>query len=383
MLSQNTKQEIGDKRQPSKQTIPVVMETPASSNIEITRNNTPQSARITTATPPPSSPTELESSNSVAADFEKSQVDPGEAPLTSQQTATGPATTNPSYNIQAQSGSSSQKPGPKEVLRGKCLWFDQKKGFGFITPDDEGDNVFVHHTEILARGFRSLELGEPVEFSLETDERGRIKAINVTGPHGAYVRGGQSISGAPNANLGRKMFFQSPHWTSSPQQTMADPQAVQQQTQQSVNAIGIQWPTQSSPVVPIVLYPHPSSQMMDSSMTQYPVFVGAPHGFHQYVPVHMTHAASSPPVPYNYYMVQDEPAMAQMRLRASYNNYPPNHSAGAHQQQQIDDPQTNSATAHLASLNLGRNDPMNHHQQSPRPFRLPPSQKPIQTHTAS
>merc|ERR1719329_73315 len=68
---------------------------------------------------------------------------------------------------------------------GTVKWFDVKKGFGFIVPDDGGDDVFVHQTAIHAEGFRSLAEGEPVEFStLEDPSNGKIKAQNVTGPMG-------------------------------------------------------------------------------------------------------------------------------------------------------------------------------------------------------
>merc|ERR1712003_254208 len=62
------------------------------------------------------------------------------------------------------------------------------KGFGFINPDDEGPDVFVHQTEIKAEGFRSLADGEPVEYIPETDAQGRIKATKVTGPGGKMYR---------------------------------------------------------------------------------------------------------------------------------------------------------------------------------------------------
>lgn len=63
------------------------------------------------------------------------------------------------------------------------------KGFGFISPDDDGKDVFVHQTEIQAEGFRSLADGEPVEYFVETDDSGRSKATKVTGPGGANVQG--------------------------------------------------------------------------------------------------------------------------------------------------------------------------------------------------
>eukprot|EP00339_Tiarina_fusa_P028538 CAMPEP_0117044948 /NCGR_PEP_ID=MMETSP0472-20121206/31122_1 /TAXON_ID=693140 ORGANISM="Tiarina fusus, Strain LIS" /NCGR_SAMPLE_ID=MMETSP0472 /ASSEMBLY_ACC=CAM_ASM_000603 /LENGTH=129 /DNA_ID=CAMNT_0004756815 /DNA_START=66 /DNA_END=455 /DNA_ORIENTATION=+ len=72
---------------------------------------------------------------------------------------------------------------------GTVKWFDTKKGFGFITPDEGGGDVFVHQTAIHAEGFRSLAEGEPVEFSVITDDKGKTKADSVTGPMGAFVQG--------------------------------------------------------------------------------------------------------------------------------------------------------------------------------------------------
>ncbi|KAL3806568.1 hypothetical protein ACHAXA_008697 [Cyclostephanos tholiformis] len=68
-----------------------------------------------------------------------------------------------------------------EKVRGVVKWFDAKKGFGFITPEDGSIDLFVHHSSIHAAGFRSLGDGESVEFD--------TKAINVTGPDGGYVQG--------------------------------------------------------------------------------------------------------------------------------------------------------------------------------------------------
>eukprot|EP00600_Ochromonadales_sp_CCMP1393_P005151 CAMPEP_0174963676 /NCGR_PEP_ID=MMETSP0004_2-20121128/5460_1 /TAXON_ID=420556 /ORGANISM="Ochromonas sp., Strain CCMP1393" /LENGTH=123 /DNA_ID=CAMNT_0016212323 /DNA_START=163 /DNA_END=534 /DNA_ORIENTATION=- len=73
---------------------------------------------------------------------------------------------------------------------GKVKFFDTVKGFGFITPDDGGSDVFVHQTAILAQGFRSLAEGEDVEYDLSEDvEKGKTFASNVTGPNGSYVQG--------------------------------------------------------------------------------------------------------------------------------------------------------------------------------------------------
>eukprot|EP00922_Rhytidocystis_sp_ex-Travisia-forbesii_P051410 GHVS01076305.1.p1 GENE.GHVS01076305.1~~GHVS01076305.1.p1 ORF type:complete len:228 (+),score=42.95 GHVS01076305.1:20-703(+) len=62
------------------------------------------------------------------------------------------------------------------------------QGYGFIGMPGETEDVFVHQSDIHARGFRSLCEGEMVEFDLIT-EKGRKKAIRVTGPNGEYVVG--------------------------------------------------------------------------------------------------------------------------------------------------------------------------------------------------
>ena len=47
---------------------------------------------------------------------------------------------------------------------GTVKWFNEKKGFGFIKPDDGGDDLFVHHSNINIDGFRTLQEGQKVEF---------------------------------------------------------------------------------------------------------------------------------------------------------------------------------------------------------------------------
>jgi cold shock CspA family protein len=76
-----------------------------------------------------------------------------------------------------------------EKFTGKCKWFNAKKGFGFIVRDDEQPDIFVHQSGIHAEGFRSLGEGEEVHFEVTADAEGRLKAVNVTGPAGAYVQG--------------------------------------------------------------------------------------------------------------------------------------------------------------------------------------------------
>jgi len=71
---------------------------------------------------------------------------------------------------------------------GTVKWFNSQKGFGFITPSSGGDDLFVHQSAINAEGFRTLGEGETVEFDV-TEENGKAKAINVSGPGGVYVQG--------------------------------------------------------------------------------------------------------------------------------------------------------------------------------------------------
>ena len=74
--------------------------------------------------------------------------------------------------------------------------FNTQKGFGFIDPDGDGPDVFVHQTDIKADGFRSLADGENVEYVPQEDAQGRLKATKVTGP------GGENVQGAPYENPG-------------------------------------------------------------------------------------------------------------------------------------------------------------------------------------
>jgi cold shock CspA family protein len=69
---------------------------------------------------------------------------------------------------------------------GVVKWFNAQKGFGFITPDDGGNDVFVHHTAINSEGFRSLDEGAQVEYDT-VEDGGRVSAANVSGPGGVPV----------------------------------------------------------------------------------------------------------------------------------------------------------------------------------------------------
>jgi cold shock protein len=65
----------------------------------------------------------------------------------------------------------------EEMAQGTVKWFNDSKGFGFITAED-GTDVFVHHTSIQGNGFKSLQEGDKVSFDIEKGPKGP-KAINV------------------------------------------------------------------------------------------------------------------------------------------------------------------------------------------------------------
>ena len=65
-------------------------------------------------------------------------------------------------------------------MKGSVKWFNDQKGFGFITPEDGSKDVFVHHSAIKMDGFRTLQENQKVEFEIEQSDKG---------PRAADVRG--------------------------------------------------------------------------------------------------------------------------------------------------------------------------------------------------
>ena len=63
------------------------------------------------------------------------------------------------------------------MMNGTVKWFNESKGFGFISRDD-GDDVFVHYSSISGNGFKTLLEGDAVSFELEEGPKG-LKAVNV------------------------------------------------------------------------------------------------------------------------------------------------------------------------------------------------------------
>ena len=58
------------------------------------------------------------------------------------------------------------------MARGTVKWFNDRKGFGFITPEDGGDDLFVHHSNIDMEGFRTLREGQTVEYEASEGKKG-------------------------------------------------------------------------------------------------------------------------------------------------------------------------------------------------------------------
>lgn len=63
------------------------------------------------------------------------------------------------------------------MAKGKVKWFNNQKGYGFVTPES-GDDVFVHHSAIQGEGYKSLDEGQEVEFEVEQGPKGE-QAVNV------------------------------------------------------------------------------------------------------------------------------------------------------------------------------------------------------------
>ena len=70
-------------------------------------------------------------------------------------------------------------------ITGTVKWFNDSKGFGFVTRDDGEKDVFVHHSDVQGEGFKTLAEGEKVEFDVVQGEKGP-RAENVVKVGGGY-----------------------------------------------------------------------------------------------------------------------------------------------------------------------------------------------------
>ena len=66
-------------------------------------------------------------------------------------------------------------------MKGTVKWFNAEKGYGFITNDASGEDVFVHYSSIVSEGYKSLNEGQKVTFDMESDPRDsrKLRAVNV------------------------------------------------------------------------------------------------------------------------------------------------------------------------------------------------------------
>ena len=65
------------------------------------------------------------------------------------------------------------------MAQGTVKWFNQEKGYGFISPDDGGEDLFVHYSGIVGEGFRSLDEGAKVSYEVTRGKKG-LQAENVS-----------------------------------------------------------------------------------------------------------------------------------------------------------------------------------------------------------
>ena len=67
---------------------------------------------------------------------------------------------------------------------GTVKFFNDSKGYGFIAPDDGGNDAFVHITAVERAGLRTLAQNQKVSYDLEQDQRGKTKAVNIQAVEG-------------------------------------------------------------------------------------------------------------------------------------------------------------------------------------------------------
>jgi cold shock protein len=76
-------------------------------------------------------------------------------------------------------GAPKEKGGLRYMAQGTVKWFSDEKGYGFISPDDGGEDLFVHHNGIAGEGYKSLEEGSKVSYEATQGRKG-MQAENVS-----------------------------------------------------------------------------------------------------------------------------------------------------------------------------------------------------------
>ena len=76
-------------------------------------------------------------------------------------------------------GPEKQKGGLRYMAQGTVKWFNEDKGYGFISPDEGGEDLFVHYSGIVSNGFKSLDEGEKVTYEATQGRKG-MQAENVS-----------------------------------------------------------------------------------------------------------------------------------------------------------------------------------------------------------
>ena len=66
----------------------------------------------------------------------------------------------------------------KDVKTGVCVWFDAKKGFGFIAPDNNDEDIFLHWSNLEVEGFKTVKPNQKVSYELGKNHHG-VQAVNV------------------------------------------------------------------------------------------------------------------------------------------------------------------------------------------------------------
>jgi cold shock protein len=72
-----------------------------------------------------------------------------------------------------------RKVGSRDMAQGTVKWFSDEKGYGFIAPDEGGEDLFVHHSGIAGNGFKSLDEGAKVSYEASQGQKG-MQADNVS-----------------------------------------------------------------------------------------------------------------------------------------------------------------------------------------------------------